>query len=167
MSRLALTTWASSRRVAPIPLFIISFLLSLFIFRPSSSTLYTPGLSALYTAPAQPSTSPPIENTLVIPTYRERPNIAPLVHAIFGALSEAMADRTEVLIVDDDSRDGTEEEVARLESDGWRVGVLTRTGERGLSGAVLRGFERARGERLLVMDADLQVCLVLGLCFGS
>ena len=89
------------------------------------------------------------------------------MHAIFGALPEAMADRTEVLIVDDDSRDGTEEEVARLESDGWRVGVLTRTGERGLSGAVLRGFERARGERLLVMDADLQVSLVLAVCFGS
>lgn len=60
-------------------------------------------------------------------------------------------------MVDDDSDDGTEEEVDKLHSEGWQVRVIVRNDERGLSSAVLRGFESARGENLIVMDADLQV----------
>ncbi|KAJ7660304.1 nucleotide-diphospho-sugar transferase, partial [Mycena polygramma] len=91
-------------------------------------------------------------------------NLAPLVTATFAALPAPLATRTEILFVDDDSRresrDGTVEEVARLHEDGgYTVELLLRpreSGEKGLSSAVLRGFEHARGSRLVVMDADLQ-----------
>ncbi|KAJ6537425.1 nucleotide-diphospho-sugar transferase [Mycena vulgaris] len=101
-----------------------------------------------------------ISTSIVVPTYHERANLAPLVLATFAALPPALAARTEILFVDDDSRDGTEEEVTRLRADGYpNVELLTRpraAGETGLSSAVIRGFERARGARLVVMDADLQ-----------
>lgn len=61
------------------------------------------------------------------------------------------------MIVDDDSQDGTVEEVVRLREEGYQIELLVRTTENGLSSAVLRGFEVARGSRLVVMDADLQV----------
>ncbi|KAJ7885796.1 nucleotide-diphospho-sugar transferase [Mycena leptocephala] len=97
-----------------------------------------------------PSSSPPTTSAPISP-----PSSAPL-----RALPPALAERTELLIVDDDSQDGTVEEVARLRADGYpRLELLTRPragGESGLSSAVLRGFERARGARLVVMDADLQ-----------
>lgn len=62
--------------------------------------------------------------------------------------------------MDDNSDDGTEDEVERLKSEGYHVDLIIRksaTEKKGLSSAVLRGFERARGEKLIVMDADLQV----------
>ncbi|KAJ6479464.1 nucleotide-diphospho-sugar transferase, partial [Mycena vitilis] len=125
-----------------------------------SPTLYTPGASSLHSPPPQPVDGASITTTIVVPTYHERANLAPLVTATFAALPAPLAARTEILFVDDDSRDGTVEEVARLREDGgYHVEVLVRlreSGEKGLSSAVLRGFERARGSRLVVMDADLQ-----------
>ncbi|KAJ7660296.1 nucleotide-diphospho-sugar transferase [Mycena polygramma] len=99
-------------------------------------------------------------STIIVPTYHERANLDPLVTATFAALPAPLLARTEILFVDDDSRDGTVEEVARLREDGgYTVELLVRpreSDEKGLSSAVLRGFERARGTRLVVMDADLQ-----------
>jgi dolichol-phosphate mannosyltransferase len=59
----------------------------------------------------------------------------------------------DLLIMDDDSRDGTVEAVARR-SEPW-VHLVVRTTDRGLSPAVLDGLYRARGEVLACMDADL------------
>ncbi|KAJ7255716.1 nucleotide-diphospho-sugar transferase [Mycena rebaudengoi] len=101
-------------------------------------------------------TAASLRTTAAIPTYHERANLEPLILATFAALPPELAEHTEILFVDDDSRDGTAEEVALLRTSHPTVQLLTRTGERGLSSAVLRGFERARGERLVVMDADLQ-----------
>jgi dolichol-phosphate mannosyltransferase len=66
-------------------------------------------------------------------------------------------DQTEIIIVDDDSQDGTVEQVQQLHEEGYQVELLVRKNENGLSSAVLRGFEVARGHKLVVMDADLQV----------
>ncbi|KAJ7896593.1 hypothetical protein B0H13DRAFT_2664922, partial [Mycena leptocephala] len=86
-----------------------------------------------------PASGPPISNSIIVPTYHERANLAPLVRATFAALPPALAERTELLIVDDDSQDGTVEEVARLRADGYpRLELLTRPragGESGLSSA--------------------------------
>ena len=61
-----------------------------------------------------------------------------------------------MLIVDDNSQDNTAEEIERLKENGYNVHLHVRTLERGLSSAVLYGFSKSQGQKLLVMDADLQ-----------
>lgn len=133
--------------------FVVVALVSRVILSPAS--LYTPSKSAIYSPFAQ--LTPPIQNSIVIPAFHEQPNLRPLVIKVFAALRERGT--TEIIVVDDNSQDGTVEEVERLKREGYRVELVVRTtkGERGLSSAVLRGFERARGRKWLVMDADLQV----------
>ena len=60
----------------------------------------------------------------------------------------------EIIMVDDDSPDGTAEEARRYGRD-MPLTVIVRKNERGLATAVLRGFEAARGDLIAVMDADL------------
>lgn len=91
--------------------------------------------------------------SVVVPTFREAPNIPELVRRIDRALADAGMS-FEIIIVDDDSRDGTEDVVRNL-THTHPLRLILRTGERGLSGAVLRGFEQARGAILVAMDADL------------
>jgi dolichol-phosphate mannosyltransferase len=71
------------------------------------------------------------------------------------AATNAAGLTAEMIIVDDNSNDGTEETVAKL-AVRFPVRLVVRRNERGLSSAVLRGFSEARHDRLLVMDADLQ-----------
>ncbi|GAA5838258.1 hypothetical protein JCM5353_005763 [Sporobolomyces roseus] len=141
-----------SSPIAQLSLLISSFFISLILFRTPSS-LYSPTQSRIYTPPPNPP-SHAISNTIVVPAYHERANVRPLVEAVFGALRER--DQTEIVIVDDNSQDGTVEEVQKLNKEGYQVELLVRTNENGLSSAVLRGFEVARGHKLVVMDADLQ-----------
>jgi dolichol-phosphate mannosyltransferase len=89
--------------------------------------------------------------SVVVPTYREVENIPALV-ARLEALRAAGLD-LELVLVDDDSRDGTEALVTSLGLP-W-VRLVIRTADRGLSPAVVEGLRRARGELLVVMDADL------------
>lgn len=90
--------------------------------------------------------------SLVIPTYNERENIKPLLDAVVKALHGF---DFEVLVVDDDSPDGTGVEVLNYHSVDKRVRLLVRKKERGLSSAVIAGFNHAKGDVLGVMDADL------------
>lgn len=87
--------------------------------------------------------------TVIVPTYNEAANLPELVKRICGALPGA-----EVLIIDDASKDGTAD-VARKLAGEWPVRVVERFDERGLSTAVLRGFQEARTDLCVVMDADL------------
>jgi len=95
-----------------------------------------------------------VDASIIVPTYREAPNLPHLFDRLFSALQKAQID-AEVIIVDDNSRDGTVEIVGD-HAEQFPVKVLVRTGERGLSSAVLAGFEEAHADRLVVMDADLQ-----------
>lgn len=98
-----------------------------------------------------------ITGTVVVPAYKENPNIRPLAQRLFAALREhSLHGETELLIVDDNSRDGSEETVEQLRKEGVPVRIIVRTRERGLSSAVLRGFDDALGERVICMDGDLQ-----------
>lgn len=94
--------------------------------------------------------------TVVVPAYKEKENLRALTERLFAALKEASYDRVELVIVDDNSRDGSVEEVEQLQKEGYNARIVVRTEERGLSSAVLRGFDEAKGELLLCMDADLQ-----------
>ena len=98
------------------------------------------------------STSPSV--SVVVPAYGEAANLRSLTERVFAATQQAGLD-AELIIVDDDSRDGSVEAVEEL-SGRFEVRIIVRTDERGLASAVLRGFAEARGEVLVVMDADLQ-----------
>lgn len=91
--------------------------------------------------------------TVVLPTYNEKDNIVPLIREILVNL-EGWSQELEVLVVDDNSPDGT----AGLVRDAFpgepRVRVLVRTGERGLATAIRRGAEEGRGPVLIFMDTD-------------
>jgi dolichol-phosphate mannosyltransferase len=89
--------------------------------------------------------------SIIIPCYNERDGIRDLVTRIFSSLSRSGED-VEVVIVDDNSPDGTGEE--RLKSE-FTIQVLHRAGKLGLSSAVIDGFKLAKGDILGVMDADL------------
>ncbi|MBS1806044.1 MAG: polyprenol monophosphomannose synthase [Acidobacteria bacterium] len=95
------------------------------------------------------------KTALIIPTLREAANIPVLLNRIRAVLDPAGVNY-EILIVDDDSRDGTEEVVAEISKKDPRVQLLVRKGKRGLSGAVLHGWMHTDAPLIGVMDADLQ-----------
>jgi dolichol-phosphate mannosyltransferase len=90
--------------------------------------------------------------SIIIPTYNEKDNIAPLVSRVAQALSGC---DYEILIVDDNSQDGTIEAASALAAR-YPVKVLVRRSERGLATAVVHGLRSASGQIIGVMDADLQ-----------
>jgi dolichol-phosphate mannosyltransferase len=90
--------------------------------------------------------------TVVVPTYREVENIPHLVERLRG-LRDALGLDLDLLLMDDDSQDGSEELIAGLALP-W-VTLVTRKTDRGLSQAVLDGVSRCRTEFIVVMDADL------------
>jgi dolichol-phosphate mannosyltransferase len=92
--------------------------------------------------------------SIVIPTYKEAENLRPLMGRIQAALSGSQ-DPWEILVVDDDSRDGSDKVIDSLATEGVPVRLITRTGVRGLSSAVIEGFRRSGGDVLVCMDADL------------
>jgi dolichol-phosphate mannosyltransferase len=89
--------------------------------------------------------------SIVVPTLDEVENIDELLAQIF-ALEDLPP--FEVVVVDDDSRDGTAEH-ARVWAADHPVQVVVRRGERGLARAVIAGARVARAEVVVVMDADL------------
>ncbi len=101
-------------------------------------------------------TWPPGPVWIVVPTYDERPNIEPLVGAVHSAL-EAAAPEHLVLVVDDNSPDGTGDVADRIAETDARVRVLHRPEKRGLGRAYLAGFRLALDEGAVLvieMDAD-------------
>ncbi|HEW64478.1 glycosyltransferase [Fervidicoccus fontis] len=96
------------------------------------------------------------EISIIIPTFNEAENIG----ALFERIAASLANYDyEVIIVDDNSPDNTSkvavQEAKRLDIE-KNVRVIVRNNERGLSTAVLRGMNEAKGKVLVVMDADLQ-----------
>jgi dolichol-phosphate mannosyltransferase len=89
---------------------------------------------------------------MVLPTYNERDRIAELVSALFTAC-DAHGIRLELVIVDDNSPDGTgaiADELSRAHN----IRVIHRPGKLGLGTAVVAGFQVAAAEVVGVMDAD-------------
>ncbi len=93
---------------------------------------------------------------LVLPTYNERENLEPMVRALADVCTESGLDAN-VLVVDDNSPDGTGEIADRLAEQDDRVHVLHRSEKNGLGGAYIAGFAWAKehGYDVVVeMDAD-------------
>ncbi|AEV87002.1 dolichol-phosphate mannosyltransferase [Actinoplanes sp. SE50] len=95
-----------------------------------------------------------LRQTVVVPTFNERDNIATLLARLTAALP---ADQTEIVFVDDSTDDTPE--VIREAAKTCPIPVTVHhreDGAGGLGGAVVEGMRRARGEWIVVMDADLQ-----------
>ncbi|HMG86023.1 MAG TPA: polyprenol monophosphomannose synthase [Terracidiphilus sp.] len=97
----------------------------------------------------------PQKLALAIPTLCEAGNLSVLLDRVRGALDPLNFDY-EILIVDDDSCDGTAEIVSALALQDPRIRLLVRKGQRGLSGAILHGWENTDAGIVGVMDADFQ-----------
>lgn len=93
-----------------------------------------------------------LELTVVVPTYREVESLPLLLPRLLTTIRQ-MGVRAEVLIMDDQSCDGSSEYIARLGHES--VKFVERQGNRGLSPAVIDGFRLARGKYLVCIDADL------------
>lgn len=91
--------------------------------------------------------------SVIIPAYREAENLPVIIPRLSAALRAAKLE-AEIIIVDDFSGDGTTEICEELAQQ-YPVRLETRDKERGLSSAVLHGLRRAKGDVLIVMDADL------------
>ncbi len=94
-----------------------------------------------------------IQLTVVVPTFNELDNIAPLIGALDRALTGLV---WEVIFVDDDSPDGTASAAKSLSLTDSRVHCLRRIGRRGLAGAVVEGIMMSAAPFVAVIDADLQ-----------
>ena len=91
--------------------------------------------------------------TICLPTYNERENLEPMVRALL----ERLGPDDRVLVIDDNSPDGTGDLADRLAAEEPRVAVLHRPAKEGLGPAYLAGFRRALddgAELVLEMDCD-------------
>ncbi len=98
----------------------------------------------------------PLRFSLIIPTYKEAKNIPQIVEQLSRLLDSQLAGDYELIVVDDNSPDDTWKVAQELTADYPQLRVMRRIEERGLSTAVIRGWQVARGEVLGVIDADLQ-----------
>ena len=112
-------------------------------------------------APGKAASEASITHSIIVPAYKEKLNLRPLTTRLFAAFNDSEspvpAENVEVIVVDDNSRDGSVEEVESLHDEGYNIRIIVRTNERGLSSAVVRGFKEAKGDAVICMDADLQV----------
>lgn len=89
--------------------------------------------------------------SIIIPTFNERDNIVPLVERIH----QALGGNYNILFVDDNSRDGTAEQISALAGK-YPLRLMVRRDKRGLASAVVDGLETVPNGVVAVMDADLQ-----------
>lgn len=94
--------------------------------------------------------------SLIIPTYNEGQNVSKIVSQLTKLLDASLPGDYELILVDDNSPDETWKIAQSLTASYPQLQVMRRIEERGLSTAVIRGWQAARGEILGVIDADLQ-----------
>ncbi len=91
--------------------------------------------------------------SIVLPTFNERGNITPLLQQLLQLQKRY---NLEILVVDDDSADGTAEQVRELCADEPRIHLIRRVGRSGLASAIKEGLLNATGDITVVMDSDGQ-----------
>lgn len=91
--------------------------------------------------------------SIVVPTFKERGNVAELVRRLDAALAGIA---WEAIFVDDNSPDGTAAAVKDIAARDPRVRCLRRVGRRGLAGACIEGMLSSAAPFVAVIDADLQ-----------
>ncbi len=124
----------------------------------SENLKLTPTPSGPFVVPPKPAFAgdAEIRLSLVIPTFNEAKNIEELISRLCNLLDTPLKGAFELIVVDDDSRDETWRVALEIAKGNPHVRVIRRTDESGLSSAVIRGWQAARGDILGVIDADLQ-----------
>lgn len=92
--------------------------------------------------------------SVILPTYNERDNISMLIPLIHQALASRGIDY-EIVVVDDNSPDGTAEAARELSRE-FNVKLVQRPGKLGLTSAIYDGIRASSGDYIIVMDSDLQ-----------
>ena len=95
----------------------------------------------------------PLKLAVVLPTFNERGNVAPLVEGLEKALGPT---GWEAIFVDDNSADGTGELLRDIARADPRIRVIERYGRRGLASAAIEGMCSTAAPYVALMDADLQ-----------
>ncbi|MGZ3376551.1 MAG: glycosyltransferase [Phenylobacterium sp.] len=103
-------------------------------------------------APSRPKAAP-LQLGVVIPTFKEAPNVRPLLAKLEAALKGVV---WQAIFVDDDSPDGTAAVVKEIAAVDPRVSCLHRIGRRGLAGAVIEGAMASAAPFVAVIDGDMQ-----------
>ncbi|HPB56843.1 MAG TPA: glycosyltransferase family 2 protein, partial [Candidatus Aminicenantes bacterium] len=91
--------------------------------------------------------------SILIPVYNEEKSVRTLVERV---LSVPLPLEREILLIDDGSRDGSGRILELLAQQDHRVRVFSNPGNRGKGYSVRRGIEEARGDLILIQDADLE-----------
>ncbi|HEY9810911.1 MAG TPA: glycosyltransferase [Halomicronema sp.] len=110
----------------------------------------------IYPQPLQEKNEQNFRFSLVIPTYNEAKNIQDIIIQLTQLLDTEIFGQYELIVIDDNSPDRTWEIAQNLMSQYPQLRVMRRDTERGLSTAVIRGWQVAKGDILGVIDADLQ-----------
>lgn len=100
-------------------------------------------------------TSQPIEISIVVPVYNELDNL-PELHRQLTAALESLQRPYEIVLVDDGSKDGSREKLRELAAADPHLIVILFRRNFGQTAAMQAGFDQARGDVILPLDADLQ-----------
>ena len=90
--------------------------------------------------------------TILVPTYDERDNIRDLIERLLLAMARV---KTQIIVIDDNSPDGTADVVRQEFNSDERVTLLERPNKMGLGSAILDGLKTSQGDYIVMMDADL------------
>jgi glycosyltransferase involved in cell wall biosynthesis len=94
---------------------------------------------------------PGMNVTVIIPAYNEKDTIQEIVDRVL-----ATGIPSEVVIVDDGSKDGTREILSTLDTHGGLVRIIFHEKNQGKGAAVVTGIKAATGDVLMIQDADLE-----------
>lgn len=92
-----------------------------------------------------------VEYSIILPTYNEKENIKPLIKEIITYMPSK---DYELVIVDDNSPDGTGKIVQELSKVNRSIKVIIRTEDKGLSKSIKQGILRSKGSKIIIMDTD-------------
>ncbi len=105
--------------------------------------------------PGRSNASEPVRYSIVVPLFNEKENILPLYHALLETLG-ALGTSFELVLVDDDSKDGSDALLRELALRDGRVTIVSLRKNSGKSAALCAGFDVALGDFIITMDGDLQ-----------
>ena len=103
-----------------------------------------------------PASDDSIALSVVVPTFKESENIGLFLEALCDSLDPVLPGAYEIVVMDDDSPDGTLDVAAAVAASRPQVRLVKRLNKRELSTAVIRGWQLSRGQVLSTINADFQ-----------